>query len=78
MKLSMQIGYAGGFAESVAQVQALESVGMDIAYVAEAYGYDAVSLMGYLAAKTSTIQIASGILPIHSSAVWSHLCICLA
>ena len=52
MKLSMQIGYAGGFAESVEQVQALESVGMDIAYVAEAYGYDAVSLMGYLAAKT--------------------------
>ena len=66
MKLSMQIGYAGGFAESVAQVQALESVGMDIAYVAEAYGYDAVSLMGYLAAKTSTIQIASGILPIYT------------
>ncbi|MEX0767763.1 MAG: LLM class flavin-dependent oxidoreductase, partial [Microthrixaceae bacterium] len=66
MKLAMQIGYAGGFAESVAQVQALESVGMDIAYVAEAYGYDAVSLMGYLAAKTSTIQIASGILPIYT------------
>ena len=39
---------------------------MDIAYVAEAYGYDAVSLMGYLAAKTSTIQIASGILPIYT------------
>ena len=66
MKLSMQIGYAGGFAESVAQVQALEKSGMDIDYVAEAYGYDAVSLMGYLAAATETVQIASGILPIYT------------
>jgi F420-dependent oxidoreductase-like protein len=66
MKISMQIGYAGGFAESVAQVQALEKAGMDIVYVAEAYGYDAVSLMGYLAAVTETVQIASGILPIYT------------
>lgn len=66
MKLSMQIGYAGGFAESVAQVQALEKAGLDIVYVAEAYGYDAVSLMGYLAAKTETVQIAAGILPIYT------------
>jgi F420-dependent oxidoreductase-like protein len=62
----MQIGYAGGFAESVAQVQALEPAGMDIVYVAEAYGYDAPSLMGYLAAATDTVQIASGILPIYT------------
>ena len=60
----MQIGYAGGFAESVARVKALESAGMDIVYVAEAYGYDAPTLMGYLAGQTDTIQIASGILPI--------------
>ncbi|RTL05397.1 MAG: LLM class F420-dependent oxidoreductase, partial [Acidimicrobiia bacterium] len=66
MKLSMQIGYSGGFAESVAQVQALEKAGMDIVYVAEAYGYDAPTLMGYLAAETETIQIASGILPIYT------------
>ena len=66
MKLSTQIGYAGGFAESVAQIQALEQAGMDLVYVAEAYGYDAVSLMGYLAAVTETIEIASGILPIYT------------
>ncbi len=64
MKLSMQIGYSGGFAESVEKVKALESAGMDIVYVAEAYGYDAPTLMGYLAAETETIQIASGILPV--------------
>lgn len=62
----MQVGYAGGFAESVAQVRALEQAGMDIVYVAEAYGYDAPSLMGYLAAVTDTVQIASGILPIYT------------
>ncbi len=66
MKISMQIGYSGGFAESIAQVQALEKAGMDIVYVAEAYGYDAVSLMGYMAAVTETVQIASGILPIYT------------
>ncbi len=66
MKISMQIGYSGGFAESVAQVQALEKAGLDIVYVAEAYGYDAVSLMGYLAAVTDTVHIASGILPIYT------------
>lgn len=62
----MQIGYAGGFAESVARVQALEKAGIDIVYVAEAYGFDGVSLMGYLAAKTETVQIASGILPLYT------------
>ncbi len=66
MKLSMQIGYSGGFADSVAQVRSLEQAGMDIVYVAEAYGYDAPTLMGYLAAETETIQIASGILPIYT------------
>lgn len=66
MKLSMQVGYAGGFAESVEKVKALESAGMDIVYVAEAYGYDAPTLMGYLAAETETIQIASGILPVYT------------
>lgn len=45
VKLSMQIGYAGGFAQAVEQVAALEKVGLDIAYVAEAYGYDAPTLM---------------------------------
>ena len=66
MKLSMQIGYSGGFAESVQQVQALEKAGLDLVYVAEAYGSDAVSLMGFLAHATETVQIASGILPIYT------------
>src|SRR2546430_13413066 len=66
MRLSTQLSYAGGFTEAVAGVAKLEKAGMDIVWVAEAYGYDAVSLMGYIAAKTETIQIGSGILPISS------------
>jgi F420-dependent oxidoreductase-like protein len=44
----------------------LEKAGLDIVYVAEAYSFDAVSAMGFLAARTSTVQIASGILPIYT------------
>jgi len=66
MKLSMQMPYGGGFEKSVEQTVTLEKAGLDIVYVAEAYSFDAVTAMGYLAAKTSTVQIASGILPIYT------------
>ena len=66
MKLGMQIDYAGGFKESAAMVTAYEKAGLDIAWVAEAYGFDGPTFMGYLAATTDTITIASGILPIYT------------
>ncbi len=66
MKISMQLSYGGGFKESARQVAELEKVGLDLCWVAEAYGFDGVSLMGYLAAVTNTVQIASGILPIYT------------
>jgi F420-dependent oxidoreductase-like protein len=64
MKISTQLGYAGGFQEAVAEVQELERAGLDTVWVAEAYGFDGVSLMGYLAAVTERVEIASGILPL--------------
>jgi len=66
MKISTQLGYAGGFFETVAEIQELEKAGLDLVWVAEAYGFDGVSLMGYIAAKTETVRIASGILPIYT------------
>jgi len=66
VRLSMNLAYAGGFKEAAEQVVELEKVGLDMVWVAEAYGFDAATLMGYLAAKTERIQIASGILPIYS------------
>ena len=66
MKLSMQLSYAGGFKEAAKQVADLEKAGMDVVWVAEAYGFDAPSFMGYLAAVTDRIQIGSGIVNIYS------------
>ena len=66
MQLSMQIDYAGGYEASAARVVELESAGLDVAWVAEAYSFDAVSYMGYLVAKTSTVQIGAGILPLYT------------
>ena len=66
MKLSMPLSYAGGFKESAAQVAELEAAGLDMVWVAEAYGFDGVSLMGYLAAVTERVEIGAAILPIYT------------
>ena len=66
MKLGMQIDYSGGFKASAERVSAYEKAGLDIAWVAEAYGFDGPSFMGYLAASTETITIGAGILPIYT------------
>ncbi len=66
MKLSMQLNYAGNYEEAARQVAELEKVGLDVAWVAEAYSFDAPSFMGYLAAKTEQVEIGSAILPIYS------------
>lgn len=66
MRIGVQLAYSGGFKDAVEQVVALENIGVDVAVVAEAYSFDAVSQLGYLAAETSTIELASGILPIYT------------
>lgn len=66
MKLSMMINYSGDFHADVERVQQLEAAGLDVVWVPEAYSFDAVSQMGYLAAKTSRIEIGSGILNVFS------------
>ena len=66
MKLSMPLMYAGNPRETADQVAGLEKAGLDMIWVAEPYGFDAPSLMGYLAAKTETVEIAAGILNIYS------------
>ncbi len=66
MKLSSSLMYAGNPREAANQVSALEKAGLDSIWVAEAYGFDSPTLMGYLAAKTETIEIGSAILNIYS------------
>ncbi|GAA5111773.1 LLM class F420-dependent oxidoreductase [Pseudonocardia adelaidensis] len=66
MLLSTQLQYSEDPARTAGSVVAMEQAGLDVVWVAEAYSFDAVSLMGYLAARTSRVQIGSGILPIYS------------
>jgi F420-dependent oxidoreductase-like protein len=65
MRTGIFLNYAGGFREAVDDIVELEKIGVDIALVAEAYSYDAISQLGYLAAKTSRIELGSGVVPIY-------------
>jgi F420-dependent oxidoreductase-like protein len=66
MRIGTQVNYSGGFDEVAADAMDLERAGVDIIFVPEAYSFDAVSQLGYLAAKTSTVQLASGILQLYT------------
>src|ERR1700683_5446281 len=66
MRIGTFLNYAGGFAETVVELADYERAGLQIVFVPEAYSFDAVSQLGFIAAKTSTLEIASGLLPIYS------------
>jgi F420-dependent oxidoreductase-like protein len=62
----MSLHYSGGFKEGVEQVRELEKAGLDIVWIAEAYSFDAISQVGYLAAKTERVHIGTGIVNVYS------------
>jgi F420-dependent oxidoreductase-like protein len=67
MKLGLNLGYASpgtNPAELVPLVQVAERLGYDSAWAAEAWGTDAVSVLAWIGASTSTIKIGSAILQI--------------
>ncbi len=66
MKLSHFLMYDGNPRAAADAVVAYEKAGLDTVWVAEAYGFDSPTLMGYLAAKTETVEIGSAILNIYS------------
>jgi F420-dependent oxidoreductase-like protein len=65
-RLGITMDYSDDFATVAADVVEFERAGANVVEVAEAYSFDAVSRLGYLAAITSTITLASGILPLYS------------
>ncbi|MEI7716346.1 MAG: LLM class F420-dependent oxidoreductase [Mycobacterium sp.] len=65
MRIGIAVDYASGFHEAADRIVDLEKSGIEIAVVAEAYSFDAISQLGYLAAKTNTIELASGVVPIY-------------
>jgi F420-dependent oxidoreductase-like protein len=66
MRIGMALNYAGGFAETVEELADYEKAGLDIVFVPEAYSFDAVSQLGFIAAKTRRLEIASGILQVYT------------
>src|SRR5207248_6694403 len=52
--------------EALERVPAFERAGADVVWVAEAYGFDSPTQLGYLAAKTQRVQLGTDILPIYS------------
>ncbi len=66
MRIGMSLNYAGGFRETVDELADYEKAGLDIVFVPEAYSFDAVSQLGFIAARTERLQIASGILQLYS------------
>jgi F420-dependent oxidoreductase-like protein len=66
MKLSTTVAYAGDPKKAAQRAKDLEAAGVDMIWVAELYSFDAVSILGYLAAHTERVELASGILPLYS------------
>ncbi|MFT4265269.1 MAG: LLM class F420-dependent oxidoreductase [Nocardioides sp.] len=66
MRIGMPLGYAGGFIEVVDRLRDFEEVGLDLVYLPEAYTFDAVSQLGFLAARTTTVRLATNILNVYS------------
>jgi alkanesulfonate monooxygenase SsuD/methylene tetrahydromethanopterin reductase-like flavin-dependent oxidoreductase (luciferase family) len=66
MKLAMAVNYSGDPLDAVNQARALEDRGIDLAWLGEAYSFDSVSILGYLAGATERLELMAGILPIYS------------
>ncbi|MEU8789427.1 LLM class F420-dependent oxidoreductase [Streptomyces sp. NPDC048643] len=66
MELSLPLDYAGDARAAADEVAALEAAGLDAVWVAEAYGFDSPTVMGYLAARTERMKIGAAILNVYS------------
>src|SRR3712207_4739803 len=74
MKLRVHVGYWGLGLTSQDQIEIIkeaERLGYDSVWTAEAYGSDAATILGWIAAQTSTIKIGSAIfqMPARSAAM---------
>lgn len=66
MRLGIVVDYSDDVRAAVPVVQEAERVGVDLVGVAEAYSFDAVSRLGYLAAATEKVALQSAILNVFS------------
>jgi F420-dependent oxidoreductase-like protein len=67
MRIATMVGASREpFAVVAQRVAELERAGLDVVLVAEAYSFDAVSRVGYLAAVTERVAIGTGIINVYS------------
>jgi F420-dependent oxidoreductase-like protein len=66
VKLSTALTSAANLQEATDRIIDMERAGLDTVWIPEAYGFDSPTLMGYLAAKTQSVEIGSSILNIFS------------
>ena len=66
MRVGMPLAYSGGFTETVAELGDYEKAGLDIVHLPEAYSFDSVSQLGFVAARTNTVEIGADILNVYS------------
>lgn len=66
MKIATTVVYASNKREPLDYVVELEKAGLDIYWVPEAYGFDAPTTLGYLAAKTNRVMLGSAIMNVYS------------
>ncbi|MFT4088691.1 MAG: LLM class F420-dependent oxidoreductase [Gordonia sp. (in: high G+C Gram-positive bacteria)] len=66
MTLGMPLNYAGDFRETIENLRDFEKVGVGRVAVPEAYSFDAVSQMGFIAAHTDKMELQTAILPLFS------------
>lgn len=66
MKIGTQLPSATNFSAALSDVVAYEQAGLDIAWVGESYGFDAVSAMGALAVATKRVLIGSSVMGLYS------------
>jgi F420-dependent oxidoreductase-like protein len=67
VRLGLNVGYwglRGRNSDDVATVREAERLGYSVVWAAEAYGSDAVTVLAFLAAQTSTIDLGSAVLQI--------------
>jgi F420-dependent oxidoreductase-like protein len=66
LKLGLNLGYwgAGNDADNLALAKEADDLGYDVAWVAEAYGSDAPTVLAFVAAQTKQIDIGSAIFQI--------------
>jgi F420-dependent oxidoreductase-like protein len=66
MRISVLLPYDGRPKDGADRVSDYERAGIDAVWVPEVWGFDSPTLMGYIAARTSRIDICAGIVNVYS------------